>query len=57
MSDLTDLVGFFAHLLKPRGGNNDQLDDWITAARAADLATCTPSPVASTRIATPSTLA
>jgi Transposase len=35
--DLTDLVGSFVGLLKPRAGNDKRLDDWITAARAADL--------------------
>lgn len=37
MIDLTELVRSFAALLKPSEGNSERLDEWITAARAADL--------------------
>ncbi|MFI6598678.1 ISL3 family transposase [Nonomuraea sp. NPDC050536] len=37
MIDLAQLVRGFADLLRPREGNADRLDAWITAARAADL--------------------
>ena len=37
MIDLADLVVSFAGLLKPCPGNDNRLDDWITAATAANL--------------------
>lgn len=37
MTDLAALVGGFAALLAPDPGNAARLQDWITAARAADL--------------------
>ncbi|MFF3437598.1 ISL3 family transposase [Streptosporangium sp. NPDC002721] len=37
MTDLAGLVRAFADLLRPREGNADRLDTWITTARAADL--------------------
>jgi transposase len=37
MIDLADLVTDFAQLLKPTGGNDSRLDDWITTVTAADL--------------------
>nr|WP_162795779.1 ISL3 family transposase [Nonomuraea lactucae] len=37
MIDLAGLVRGFADLLRPREGNADRLDAWITTARAADL--------------------
>jgi transposase len=37
MIDLAGLVRAFADLLRPRDGNADRLDAWITTARAAEL--------------------
>jgi transposase len=37
MIDLTELVGSFAALLRPREDNNARPEAWITAVRAADL--------------------
>lgn len=37
MIDLTEFVGSFAALLRPRKDNSARLDAWITAVRAADL--------------------
>lgn len=37
MIDLTEFVGSFAALLRPREDNSARLDAWITAVRAADL--------------------
>ncbi len=45
MIDVAGPVRAFADLLRPREGNADRLDTWITAARAADL----PHPHAFTR--------
>jgi transposase len=37
MIDLAGLVASFADLLRPRDGNSERLDTWITTVRAADL--------------------
>jgi transposase len=37
MTALSDLVHAFAELLRPTPDNDERLDAWITAARAADL--------------------
>lgn len=40
MIDLAGLVHGFADLLRPREGNTDRLDEWITTVREADLPHC-----------------
>lgn len=37
MIDLAELINSFADLLRPQDGNNERLDAWIIAARAANL--------------------
>ena len=48
MTALAGLISSFAALLTPDPGNVGLLAQWITATRAADLPTSTPSPAAST---------
>jgi transposase len=37
MIEISGFIHQFADLLRPRGGNAERLDTWITAVRAADL--------------------
>jgi len=48
MTALAGLISSFAALLTPDPGNVGLLAQWITATRAADLPTSTPSPAGST---------
>jgi hypothetical protein len=53
MTALDDLIGPFAALLVPDPANEEKLRQWIAAARAVDLPTCTPSPAASSSTSGP----